>query len=208
MVLSDFNYDTDYCYRWLAFLFSEEVKLRYREYKVHKQQQEAIYKVADWMATSKSRFGLVLNGITGNGKTTLVKAMQNFYNICKFKNPLNEEEAVFYTHASITFLASKELYHLYAQDNKRFDRCMNTFILAIDDLGTEESDFCQYGNRYKPLEELLSYRYERMLPTIVTTNLSGKAIREKYGDRLADRFNEMMQVVTMPDINFRTPQTE
>jgi DNA replication protein DnaC len=44
-----------------------------------------------------------------------------------------------------------------------------------------------------------------MLPTIVTTNLSGKAIREKYGDRLADRFNEMMQVVTMPDINFRNP---
>ena len=38
MVLSDFNYDTDYCYRWLTFLFSEEVKLRYREYKVHKQQ--------------------------------------------------------------------------------------------------------------------------------------------------------------------------
>lgn len=33
MVLSDFNYDTDYCYRWLTFLFSEEVKLRYREYK-------------------------------------------------------------------------------------------------------------------------------------------------------------------------------
>ena len=51
----------------------------------------------------------------------------------------------------------------------------------------------------------MSYRYERMLPTIVTTNLSGKAIREKYGDRLADRFNEMMQVVTMPDINFRSP---
>ena len=61
----------------------------------------------------------------------------------------------------------------------------------------------------KPLVGIVSsYRYERMLPTIVTTNLSGKAIREKYGDRLADRFNEMMQVVTMPDINFRTPQTE
>ena len=85
---------------------------------------------------------------------------------------------------------------------------MNTFILAVDDLGTEESEYCQYGNRYKPLEELLSYRYERMLPTIVTTNLSGKAIREKYGDRLADRFNEMMQVVTMPDINFRNVQIE
>ena len=58
---------------------------------------------------------------------------KNFYNICKFKNPLNEEEAVFYTHASITFLTSKELYHLYASDKKRFDRCMNTFILAVDD---------------------------------------------------------------------------
>lgn len=203
ITVSDFNFDTDYCFRWLTFLFGEEVRKRNRVYDTRKEQQEAIYKVAEWMATSKSHFGLVLNGITGNGKTTLVKAMQSFFNICKFKDPLCQEEAVFYTHASITVLTSKELYHLFSSNRKRFDRCMNTFILAVDDLGTEESEFCQYGNRYKPLEELLSYRYERMLPTIVTTNLGGKAIREKYGDRLADRFNEMMQVVTMPDINFR-----
>lgn len=202
MNISDFNFSTEYCSRWLAYLFAEEVRQRKRVYLIRQEQQEAIFKVADWMATSKAHFGLVLNGITGNGKTTLVRAMQDFFNKCKFKNPL-QEESVFYMHASITFLTSKELYHLYATESKRFRRCMNTFILAIDDFGTEESEFSQYGNRYKPLEELLSYRYERMLPTIITTNLSGKAIREKYGDRLADRFKEMMEIVTLPDINFR-----
>lgn len=202
MNVSDFNFSTEYCSQWLTYLFAEEVRQRKRVYLIRQEQQEAIFKVADWMATSKAHFGLVLNGIAGNGKTTLVRAMQDFFNKCKFKNPL-QEESVFYMHASITFLTSKELYHLYATENKRFRRCMNTFILAIDDFGTEESEFSQYGNRYKPLEELLSYRYERMLPTIITTNLSGKAIREKYGDRLADRFKEMMEIVTLPDINFR-----
>ena len=49
----------------------------------------------------------------------------------------------------------------------------------------------------------MSYRYDKMLPTIITTNLPMADIRPKYGDRLAERLNELMEVVHMPDINFR-----
>lgn len=203
MGLSDLSFDENYCYRWLVHLFAVEVRKRNREYEANQEQQEAIANVASWLANSKNHFGLVLNGITGNGKTTLIKAMRSFFNVCKIKDPICEEGESLTLKAGIWFVTSRELYHLYSSNRKRFERCKNTFILAIDDFGTEESDFCQYGNRYKPLEELLSYRYDRMLPTILTTNLGGKAIRDKYGDRLADRFNEMMQVITLPDINFR-----
>lgn len=93
---------------------------------------------------------------------------------------------------------------MFETNRDRFILCKETFLLAIDDFGTEDRDFYLFGNHYTPIEDLLSYRYDRMLPTILTTNLPPSFIREKYGDRLADRFNEMMQVVYMPDVNFRS----
>jgi DNA replication protein DnaC len=40
------------------------------------------------------------------------------------------------------------------------------------------------------LEELLSSRYNNMLPTIYITNLEQNAFKEFLGDRLADRLRE------------------
>jgi DNA replication protein DnaC len=110
---------------------------------------------------------------------------------------------VFSSKAGIWLVTARELYQMFVSNKPKFERCANTYILAIDELGTEETDFCEYGNRYKPIEQLLSYRYDKMLPTIITTNLPMADIRPKYGDRLAERLNELMEVVHMPDINFR-----
>ena len=40
------------------------------------------------------------------------------------------------------------------------------------------------------LEELLSYRYNELLPTIYITNLEQRGFREFLGDRLGDRLRE------------------
>ncbi len=49
-----------------------------------------------------------------------------------------------------------------------------------------------YGNVLYPITELLTTRYDRHLFTILTTNLTPSEIRPRYGDRIADRLNDMM----------------
>ena len=79
-------------------------------------------------------------------------------------------------------------------------------MLGIDDLGEEEPTLINYGNRVTPVIDLISYRYNRMLFTMVTTNLTPPQIRTVYGVRIADRFNEMMLVLHYKSPSFRTPQ--
>lgn len=51
--------------------------------------------------------------------------------------------------------------------------------------------------------ELLMRRYDRQLFTMVTTNLTPQEIRAKYGDRIADRLNEMMVKIVFPNPTYR-----
>lgn len=48
---------------------------------------------------------------------------------------------------------------------------MDKEILAIDDLGTEPREIIEYGNVLSPIIDLISYRYEHQLPTIIISNL-------------------------------------
>ena len=46
-------------------------------------------------------------------------------------------------------------------------------------------------------------RYDAMSPTVVTTNLTKAAIREIYGDRVADRFNEVFETIGYQERSYR-----
>ena len=76
-------------------------------------------------------------------------------------------------------------------------------MLAIDDLGTEPAEVLSYGNVLSPVIDLLSRRYDDQLFTIVTTNLTPKQIREHYGERMADRFNEMFERIIFDNPTYR-----
>ena len=74
--------------------------------------------------------------------------------------------------------------------------------LVIDDLGTENEDFMQYGQRANPLAELLEKRYDLSfyrdhVRTVVTSNLTDQQLKERYGFRVFDRMREMFAVVTV-----------
>ncbi len=56
-----------------------------------------------------------------------------------------------------------------------------------------------------PVVELLEYRYAQQL---FTANLSPREIRDKYGNRVADRFNEQMHVITFQDHSYRSGNGE
>jgi DNA replication protein DnaC len=77
-------------------------------------------------------------------------------------------------------------------------------MLAIDDLGIEPVEVMDYGNLLCPLVDLLTKRYDLQLFTLVTTNLTPAEIRARYGDRIADRLNEMMLKIVFTNESYRS----
>ena len=102
--------------------------------------------------------------------------------------------------------SAKFIYNQVRVDSQEYRQIQNANMLGIDDLGEEETILLDYGNRIAPVIDILSYRYNRMLFTMVTTNLTPPQIRTVYGVRIADRFNEMMLVLHYKSPSFRTPQ--
>lgn len=84
------------------------------------------------------------------------------------------------------------------------DACESARLLLLDDLAAERaSDWTA-----EVLYRLIDARYARKLPTIVTTNATGEAIRAGLGDRVASRLNGLGMVVTLDGPDRRAPLRE
>lgn len=76
---------------------------------------------------------------------------------------------------------------------------LNVRVLVLDDLGKElKSDYNAAG-----FDELLRARYDKGLPTIVTTNLDLSMWKQKYGDAMASFAYEAFQRIVIGDIDLR-----
>jgi DNA replication protein DnaC len=60
-----------------------------------------------------------------------------------------------------------------------------------------------YGNICSPITELLEYRYDKRLPTLISTNLTPPMITQRYSERVGDRLKEMMDVVVFEADSYR-----
>lgn len=75
-----------------------------------------------------------------------------------------------------------------------FERRLNTTsLLILDDLGTE------YPNDWirNKVDAIISKRYNKMLPMIVTTNLKPGEIKGRYQERVYDRLKGTSLVITV-----------
>ncbi|MDT0493132.1 ATP-binding protein [Streptomyces griseus] len=70
-------------------------------------------------------------------------------------------------------------------------------LLLLDDLGAAKTSEWTEELTYR----LINHRYERMLPTLITTNLPTPELRTALGDRVASRLAEMTErvILTGPD---------
>lgn len=179
----------------LTEAYKVEVERRSRTYIANEKTEEYIRRVAVFLTVGGQKFGLMFCGQCGNGKTTMVKAMQaainSLINNNYFKNP-----------TGLTALDAKD-YVLRSRDQHELENLRNKKMLFIDDLGREPAEVLEYGNRLNPVTDLIEYRYDKQLFTGFTTNLTPKEIREVYGDRVADRFNEMLEVIVFENKSFR-----
>ena len=72
-------------------------------------------------------------------------------------------------------------------------------VVVIDDLGSEPRTTRRFGDELNVMEYVLERRY-RMFQrcgarTVITTNLRDDELARRYGARIDDRFNEMMDFV-------------
>lgn len=180
----------------LLAAYKAEVESRHRTFVDDGKTRANINKLAEFLTNESPKFGIMFCGICGNGKTTMIHALQSALNYMSDYNAFNSERK------GIRIIDAKDV-TAYARDTKNFSSLRITEMLAIEDMGREPTEILDYGNILNPVIDLLEYRYNQQLFTIITTNMRAEDIREKYGDRIADRFNEMLNVIIFGNASYR-----
>lgn len=114
--------------------------------------------IAEWLTGDHSKFGMMLCGGCGNGKTTFVKAFQQILN--KFEIKVYDDYSERY---SIRIVNARDLGRLCKEDYDEWRDISYKRMLAIDDFGTKPLEVMDYGNVLYPITDLLTTRYDRHL---------------------------------------------
>ena len=183
--------------QYIRGAFEAQVELRGGAVQYDEMTTKNLRKVAETLAGDSHKFGLLLAGTCGNGKTTTMRAVQSVVMLLN-----NTYYNRFGQRIGNRLLEAKEIAQLSGK-TEQLTAYQTIPLLFLDDLGREPTEVMRYGNVTSPITELLEYRYNQRLTTIVTTNLEPSEIREKYGDRIADRFNEMFVVVSYTGSSYR-----
>lgn len=177
--------------------FEAQVELRGGTVEYDDMTTKNLRLVAETLTGDGHKFGLLLAGTCGNGKTTTMRAVQSVVKLLNNTYYNRSGQRI-----GNRLLEAKEITGLSDKDGQ-LTVYKTVPVLFLDDLGREPTEVLKYGNVTSPITELLEYRYNQRLTTIVTTNLEPSEIREKYGDRIADRFNEMFALVSYTGVSYR-----
>lgn len=175
-----------------------EVLYRGKEFLMTNELHTLTYNLSKWLTEDSHYFGYIMCGLCGNGKTTVVKALRTLLEKLNLRDEYNNRW-------ELRIFDAKAICRIAITEEERYNKLCYERMLAIDDLGCEPLEVQCYGNIYTPIIDLLTRRYDRQLFTVVTTNLTPQEIRPRYGDRLADRFNEMMRCMVFKNDSYRTP---
>lgn len=143
-------------------------------------------------------FSLLLMGQHGTGKTWLATAcFKHMLWQAENKSAIWSKFYDFIREVQSTYSAAAE-----TTVRKVLGRYQNTPILMLDDVGDLTIEQ-QTDDRRRLLYEVLDKRNDKMLPTIMTSNLSPKQFREQFGERTLERVIEMAAMFRMEGRNYR-----
>lgn len=192
----------DEAYRLLLAAYKGEVCERQRTFIQNTDTLRALSEIANAIVNPDGRFGIALAGTVGNGKTTALRALQRVISCLDLPDRSNPNRIAW---LSLPAYKASQLVEMWEENPAQFHRLCAAPLLGIDELGEENVDVRRYGNFATPICDLLYHRYDRRLFTVITTNL-GNSIRERYGDRIADRLNEMAVKIVFRSPSFRGQQ--
>lgn len=182
----------DVC-KYLGYFYEQEVSNRGCNLIVNSETTQAIIKTANLLVADDGKLGILYCGKCGNGKSTMLHAIAGMLD-CLCERGKSKD--------MMTVLSARKIAEL-STDNVIFSNICNQPLLGIDDLGTEAPEIVNFGNIIRPLTQLLEYRYDRQLYTIITTNLPPKDIGTIYGERVADRFRETITPIVFTSKSYR-----
>ncbi|GAV21585.1 ATP-binding protein [Carboxydothermus pertinax] len=189
--------------RYFARQVAEEQKREYinerfegktfETYSVNFQNKQAFDKCFEyaqnfsWHTTE----GLLLSGPVGTGKTHLAAA------ILKVVLERGIPGAMILVPKLLDEI--RLAYHDETADRKLAEKVANKRFLVLDDIGAERTtDWVQ-----EELFKLINTRYEKKLPTVLTTNCTIEELIEKLGERIVDRLVEMCEPVKIEGKSYR-----
>jgi DNA replication protein DnaC len=183
----------------ICYFYEQRVKDRNREFMLDDPTRANILRMAEILVDAKSsKFGVVLCGTFGNGKTTMLYAVRKTIHYYFEQGVISFKDF----QSAIPLLPVKEVV-IKAKDDKGFRELKTQDILMIDDMGTEPKEVMDFGTVATPIVDLLEARYNYMKFTFVTTNLTASELSQKYGPRLADRFREMFHIMGYEHPSYR-----
>lgn len=127
-------------------------------------------KVVKWMVNTEGK-GLLLAGSCGRGKSVILNGVLPLLYRAKFNKVL-------------TPIAARKLHTI-----KEYP-----FFIVVDDIGQEEI-INSYGTKIDAVEDFISEAEDRMKLLLISSNLNGNQLRERYGERIFDRINRLCNVV-------------
>ena len=77
-------------YAYLLAAVKAEVAYRHRSFCSNEDVEKQLHDMADWLTSQSSRFGILLCGGCGNGKSTMLKALQHLLNYLRIPKPYND----------------------------------------------------------------------------------------------------------------------
>jgi DNA replication protein DnaC len=132
---------------------------------------------------------LLLAGANGTGKSFVAQAIYDAHST--FKLPYYDMDEAF-------FINQSDLNERWLHAKQEFSslellsRLKKTTLLVLDDLGTKtpSDTFADF------LYSIIDYRWNQRdaLGTIITTNMTGKITREKFGDAILSRIASGIQI--------------
>lgn len=152
------------------------------------------YFIGDPTSTLPLNKGLFIFGATGSGKTWLLEVMRELMHIIQLPR------------MQFGFCSVRQMdLEIQTTQSVKIVNQLTSGGLWIDDFGREKREVTLYGNgeaqTYKPIELLLSIRYDRFIQlgqfTHFTSNLLYSKLEDDYEETIADRIAEMVTPVLL-----------
>lgn len=135
----------------------------------------------------KLRYGLVLQGAVGIGKTWLAAAALN---------AMRDKHHVIFARSGDMLEAAISTWGTTEKQTDVLEAYRSAEILFLDDVHIDTSNKLSSYHR-EIMTTLIRYRYDHRMPTMITCNSDKETFYEEWGKRLADAVMEMCHWIPM-----------